>query len=98
MFNRQFIEKWIDREIKSIIKEVDSCFVCNNSNGYPRSGRNSLVEPIADLIVKKVLNYNEKISILNLKYYFNYLNPKLSQSIINYAWFKAIIIYLQNLK
>ncbi len=70
MFKEQIIEKWIDREIKSIIKEVDLYFVCKNYNCYPRSGPNSLVEPIADLIVKKFLNYNEKIYFLNLKRLF----------------------------
>jgi len=91
MYNINYIEKWIDRKIKSIIKFVELSFVCNNYNYYPRSGRNSLVEPIADLIIRKVLTYNEKVYFLNLKYFFNYPNSQLSQIIFNYTWFKTII-------
>ena len=96
MFNSQYIEKWVDREIKRIIKQVNLSFVCNNYKCYPRSGRNSLMEPIADLIVKSILNYYEKVYFLNLKYYFNYPNPQLSHLIINYSWFKVINNYFQN--
>lgn len=90
MLNRQYIEKWIDREIKSIIKQVDLYFVCNNYKCYPRSGRNYLIEPISDLIVKKILNYNEKLYFLNFKYVFYYSNSQLSQWIINYSRFKLL--------
>lgn len=98
MINQQFNENWLNREIKSIIKEVDLALVCINFTYYPRSGRNSLLEPNADLIVKKVLDYNEKINFLLLKYFFNYPKSQLSQLIINYACIKAITRSLKNLK
>lgn len=90
-FHQKFIENWINRELKSIIKKVHLSFICNNYNCFLRSGRNSSIEPVADLIVKRILKYNEKIFFLSLKYIFNYPNPQLSQLIINYALFKVII-------
>ena len=97
MINQQFIENWVNREIKSIIKGVDLTFVCKNLKCFPRSGPNSLVEPIADLTVKGILNHYEKVYFLSLKYYFNYPNPQLSRIIFSYAWFKALNMFFRNI-
>ncbi len=95
-FNRQFIDNWVDREIKSIVKMVTLSFVPNYYCFFPRSGRNTSVEPIAEIIVERILNYNEKIFFLSLKYILNCSIPYISQLLIYYSWFKAIKLIFNN--
>lgn len=90
LIQNKFIENWVDRELKSIIKTVQLFFVCNYNNCFPRSGHNFPIEPVAHLIVSRILNNYEKHFFLCLKYIFDYPIPQLSKLIMYYASLKII--------